>query len=569
MNKSCQSSDWNGLCIDLAKENTMQLFPNTVSIESVSALGGVALKKVYDGVTGQANEFLNAFNEQLASSGITSVVDPEADQSLPAGFRVLRQDTGNRLNDEDIATINAGLKNRGVDDEQLAALENLMRSGQVPTLGNIIGALTGSRRITAALTDDERMQLGSALRKIGFTDDEAAGLEKLMDGGHGYEALQAVNMRLAKMEKGQTLTLDRSEMQSLIRGLELSDESSKKIAALFGKGESITADQAGMAALLAQANKDMAAKQENKKLLAKELQTAISDALKSKKLREATALTADTRGSKRSERAETRMLDDLTAKANGLGPEALADRIRKMAAENGESAEEGDTRHMKEQLAGKEAGTAAAARQAKTNAVPETGAGKNAEARTDPLSAMLGKVSLAGDMPLPATGAAQPQNASAAAGNYSREIYSQVEQGMLRGLSNGSRQITLRLDPVDLGQVTVLLTVKNGEVRALIRAENADATAALSEQMTQLRASLEEQGLKVAQLDVETQLPQDAFGKQWENAAQHNQEQEMREQARFMRLAQMRRGAGESLAQDMQSVDMREEFSATGLHIIA
>ncbi len=546
----------------------MQFLPYSVAVSSVSAMGGVAVKKVYDGVTGQANEFLNAFNEQLASSGITSVVDPEGDYSTPAGFRTVKQDTGNKLDEEDIATLRASLKKRGIDDEQLATLENMMRSGQVPTLGSIIGTLSGQKRLTAQLTDDERLQLTGALKKMGFTDDETAGMLKLMDGGHGYEALQAINMRLGKMDRGQTLTLDRSEMQSLIRGLELSDEASKKIAAMFGKNESITADQNGMMSLLAQANNDMAAKRENQKLLAKELHGAINDVLKTKKIREHAESTVDARGSRRSERAEKRMVDDLTAKANGLGPEALAERIRKAAAESGDTPEEGDAKQFKEQAAKKEARAQAAARQAKTD-TPDTGASKPAAAKTEGASAMLDKMAVAGEVTMPLNGSAQPQQAATAAANSRQEIYSQVQQGMLRQLSNGSHQITLRLDPVDLGQLTVMLTVKNGEVKALIRAENAETTAALSEQMAQLRASLEEQGLKVAQLDVETQLPQNAFDKQWENTAQYNQEQEMREQARFMRLAQMRRDAGDTLAQDMHNEGMREEIAATGLHIIA
>ncbi len=123
--------------------------------------------------------------------------------------------------------------------------------------------------------------------------------------------------------------------------------------------------------------------------------------------------------------------------------------------------------------------------------------------------------------------------------------------------------------------LTLILSVKSGEVKALIRAENPEATAALAGQMDQLRATLEEQGLKVAQLDVETQLPNDTTKEQWTGAdmAQYNKEQEMREQARFMRLAKLRRESGTTLAQDMQNEGMREENAASGpqsgLHIIA
>ena len=182
---------------------------------------------------------------------------------------------------------------------------------------------------------------------------------------------------------------------------------------------------------------------------------------------------------------------------------------------------------------------------------------------------LLSKIIPAGafTQPVPAQ---QPAGAEHAAAdkNFQQALFSQVEKGMLRELRDGSHHMTLRLDPAELGRLTLQLTVYKGEVKALIRAENPETATALSAQMNQLRASLEEQGLKVAQLDVQTQLKEDPSMQQWDTAAGHNKEQELREQARFIELSRIRREAGNVLARDMQIAGMREEIAASGLHII-
>jgi flagellar hook-length control protein FliK len=127
----------------------------------------------------------------------------------------------------------------------------------------------------------------------------------------------------------------------------------------------------------------------------------------------------------------------------------------------------------------------------------------------------------------------------------------------------------LRLDPAELGQLTIMLTVNKGEVKAIFQADNEVAASALSEQMSQLKATLEEQGLKVADLEVQTKLADDPSRQQWAGSDAFNREREMREQARMARLARLRQEAGEGLAQDMHNISKQEKIALTGLHIIA
>lgn len=152
---------------------------------------------------------------------------------------------------------------------------------------------------------------------------------------------------------------------------------------------------------------------------------------------------------------------------------------------------------------------------------------------------------------------------------YHERIFEQVERGIIKNAADGSKQITLRLDPPELGKLTLSLTVAQGELKAVIRTESAATTQVVSEQLAQLKQSLEEQGFKVSSLEVETRAQSHAGTDNWNGTEQHNQEREMLEQARFLRLARTRATEGETLAQSMQSIEQPASISASGLHIIA
>jgi len=152
---------------------------------------------------------------------------------------------------------------------------------------------------------------------------------------------------------------------------------------------------------------------------------------------------------------------------------------------------------------------------------------------------------------------------------HQEQIFQQVEKGLIRSLADGSKQIILRLDPPELGKLTLSLTMAQGEIKAVIRTENTATTQMISEQLSQLKASLEEQGFKVSSLEVETRTQNHAGTEHWNGTEQHNQQQELREQAGFMRLAQFRNREREALAQSVQNEEQPESNSASGLHLIA
>ncbi|CAK7047612.1 MAG: hypothetical protein DELT_00894 [Desulfovibrio sp.] len=538
----------------------MQFLPTSTS-GSVSALGGVmgAVSSAASGVVSETNAFLESLNKELADAGVKPVVDPVLESLRPQGFRTIQRDVSSKISEEDANAIIANLRKKGVKDPALAGVEDLLASGQSLSLGTIAGALRQNGRKTGELTDDEIQGLNGILAKMQFSAEETDELITMMQNGQGFAALRAINERLAS--SGGNFSLDASELATLARGLDVSENAMQKIAALMGENENIEGKD--LESLLGPAAEELAADRAEKEKIAAELKDAIETALRDKKIREATEPVTDMRGSKQSERAETRMRDDLTHKGT-----------RELALEEEERLQ--DEEAFAEQQAKREHNArehTAMTDSQRTVAVKGTGEGassaQNAAKNSEGFATLTSRMDVASGMTAPAqTSSAAPQQPATTAYNR-QEVFSQVEQGLLKQLSDGSRQMTLRLDPGELGQLSLLVTVKGGEVRALIRTDNAETTALLSEQMSQLRASLEEQGLKVAQLDVETQLPQDTTQDNFSGMEHYQQEQEMREQARFMRLAKLRREAGENLAQDVQSKSEEEEISPSGLHIIA
>lgn len=149
------------------------------------------------------------------------------------------------------------------------------------------------------------------------------------------------------------------------------------------------------------------------------------------------------------------------------------------------------------------------------------------------------------------------------------EVYRQVETGAFRDLGQGNKQLVIRLDPPDLGQVSVVLQVRGKEVQAVLRTSNQEASQALADQLGQLRSQLESQGLRVSRLEVQTQLADSQTDSQWQGAEQHNRYQENRELAM---TAQRLRSLGRvesTLAQDVQTSHHKENISLTGVDVFA
>lgn len=169
-----------------------------------------------------------------------------------------------------------------------------------------------------------------------------------------------------------------------------------------------------------------------------------------------------------------------------------------------------------------------------------------------------------------APAAGRPEAASATAMKArGAEVLRQVGAGAFRDLGQGNKQLVIRLDPPDLGQVSVVLQVRGKEVQAVLRTGNQETSQVLADQLGQLRNQLESQGLRVTRLEVQTQLADSQTGSQWQGAEQHNHYQENRELAMTAQRLRTLGRAEPVLARDMHNLPHKENISSGGVDVFA
>ncbi|MFK4763716.1 flagellar hook-length control protein FliK [Desulfobaculum sp. SPO524] len=151
----------------------------------------------------------------------------------------------------------------------------------------------------------------------------------------------------------------------------------------------------------------------------------------------------------------------------------------------------------------------------------------------------------------------------------SSRLMRQVENAMLRNLSGGRKQMTLKLDAADLGKLNVVLSVRDKEVSAVIRVDSHEASKVLGDQMAHLRQTLQQQGLRVQKLEVQTQLAGDQFGQNWQGAGHHNSAQQQKNSGQLRGMWKSLQDGGEGLAREMQNTMHQVNNSQGGLDIFA
>ncbi|HDQ39879.1 MAG TPA: hypothetical protein ENN39_02460 [Desulfonatronum sp.] len=175
----------------------------------------------------------------------------------------------------------------------------------------------------------------------------------------------------------------------------------------------------------------------------------------------------------------------------------------------------------------------------------------------------------------PVVGQSQAANAAEAAAKRvinnvpapHRTVLQQVHSGLLQNMGQGRQQLTLQLNPPDLGSLTVNLKVVGKEIQAVLRAENQDARQIIAENMPLLRQSLEAQGLRVTRLEVQTQLQdQNQFTQLWQGMdGQKFQEQGAKTQWSALGRGQFKDGIAKADGQgDLDLAEMLHPLGREG-----
>lgn len=488
---------------------------------------------------------------------------------IPAGFSSVKDDNS-LIKGRHLQQLGKDLLEKGVDEDVVSRFMGKVNAGaDFPGVGRMMGLASGRERKSDPLDEQESLVFNAMLQKMGFSPDEIVDLEMMAHEGNGAALLQKLQGRV-----DGSFSLSAQEAGVLGRALDLSQDLSKHLNSAFNGKQELVLDSASFKSLMAPAQEHFTRLQAEQAKLLAALPASVKDMLNKAALEKNAQLVTGNRGSRKSDRSELLMRDGATSRQNdeeGLKSQSIAasliDARNKAADSTKEAFAEAEEQALAEENAAKFKnslkGRTGTGKSADEQALPEQSGGKAVfAARVDSVSGPLFT------QPEQSAPSGQAQAAGQGARHDAR-IFEQVQQGILRNAMDGSSNITLRLDPPELGKLTLSLTVLNGEIKALIRTDKVETTSAVSEQLSQLKASLEEQGFKVASLEVETR-PQNATDhNEWNGAEQHNMEQEAREKARLLQLNRSRAEGGSVLARNLQLDAHQATIAEQGLHIIA
>lgn len=147
----------------------------------------------------------------------------------------------------------------------------------------------------------------------------------------------------------------------------------------------------------------------------------------------------------------------------------------------------------------------------------KSGAGSEASRGTVAIGGTAAKIDpgaqRAAQVPASRPGAALAQHAEHAEGAQTASLRAQALRGMVSAISRGESSLTIRLDPQELGSLSVEVDVKDGVVDARFESASREARRLLDASLPGLRRELEARGLEVRRLEVaEAQPPEDADG---------------------------------------------------------
>lgn len=507
---------------------------------------------------------VNAPPVQVAAANTTNAVTPAvATTQAAASTTITRQSSteagansakNTPVSREAFEEAKPLLAKAGFTDTEMADLAARVQAGTL-TWGQLVqnlgGHMTGAKK-SVSLSASETTDLQSLFQKLGFAGNTSAEMAQSVAKGDGLKVLSSIQNKLATMSDDSSLGMDKNELATLFKALRLPTETANKLTKQLGT-ESTVADMKNALATMSQAMQDQRAKTTASDTeLAKSL-GKIMEKDAAKHARDNTQPTgqtvSDSGGAQVGFELKTKDKNDtewFDQREKNQQKKTSDDSWRNFNAK----VRSDDTTLQNAAAGGQQAAQATAA----------AGVGKeslDALARAgQSVNAQQGK----------AETAQQPKAFEKLA---APKVLDQVSEALLKDLGQGRKQMTIQLDPEDLGKVQVMLQVKGKEINAVIQTEDAQTAAMLSSNMESLKKTLEDQGLTVQNLEVQAGLTSRQEQQASFNADQHNQAQERQELSRIFSQLRMMRGDTGDMAPDMQNTHMQAILADQGLHIIA
>ena len=571
---------------------------------------GVA-ESVYKPVEQAVVEICSAPEEVIYREDVRSAADHleaaardvalESVKEEPQDLQVSREDW-NKIKDE--------LEEYGVDKKDIADLEEKVMSEGGITYGVLVSELSGMMQSKkgVTLTPVQKQNMESVFAKLGFNPDESKKMLADISKGNMGEVLKKMQDKLAALSDSQDLQFSGDETKTLSLLFKLPNEKSSKVAQLFTKeGATVGVIKQGFS-LLKNALAEQSSKQDAKdlklvKTVASSLQKAMEKASDQTpdNIRMASAKVIS--GSLGAGKEVSENTTSNTAASKGeAGDSAITHKnsaehsTDKNVANSTHNSENKSNNGLNNQAKGGSEGNpqsnpqnnSAASETKYTNKhwlenilsdSKDVNTWNNFFGKLTDVSRTKGESSLLGD----ALGGGGQLGALKNAANIASSgkttgmweqtarsnILEQVQQGAFKNLGQGTKQLTLTLNPLDLGTVNVMIQVRNKDVKAVIRADNPDTARVISDQLESVKHALEQQGLKVDKLEVQTGLADSQTQSSWNGAQDHNSAHYQEMMAGMKKRWHDLRSSGTSLAQDVHNIEHTATISQSGLHVVA
>jgi len=441
------------------------------------------------------------------------------------------------------------LASLGLSDKEIGDLSTRTQAGQL-TWGQLVQTLAGKMsgaKQPVDLSASQGLDLQSLFQKLGFSPDSAKGLVADVAKGDGVKVLGQIQQKLSTMQADQTLGLDSKEVATLYKALGLPEATANKLAQRINSDTTVAGFKGALDAVGQEMLQQRAASDSKDTDLLRSIGKVMQKDV-DKVRREAGLATSTDSKQQGTDSGEPHITVEVATPDRN---DTKWFNKHEQQQQKNASGEDASWREFLARVKGEDSSSQTRA------------SGQGAK---DSLETQLGK----------ATGQATTQQAKADTSQQAKawekvaapKLLSQVQEALLKDLGQGRKQMTLELDPANLGKLQVMLQVKGKEVNATLRAEDPETAKMLTAQLDTIKKSLEDQGLKVEKLEVQTGLAS-RQEQQLFSADQHNQAQERQDLSNlFSRLRMLRSDSG-GLAQEMQNTGMQAILSDKGLHVIA
>lgn len=483
-----------------------------------------------------------------------------------------------KVTQEDFAALEDSMRAVGFSNEEMESLRAEVASANGLTwdkLNNIAQEKTRNLQ-NGELSTEDRQNIVSFLNKLGFNQRERDELLGALEGGDVNRFMSAVQRRLAQMPSDSELSFNAQELASLAKMLGLSTSSAETLSILSdknlgpsdflmalrglnldGKSQALTQEGQELESKIAELMRK-AAEQTDKTLLtegkdlrnqqiAQDIQNKIQNSRNENRAVQAQGASsnAHSKDNAGTNSAAGDNLNDATqAAVNGKANSAKNNNQANQQNGKGSSFANGDGQNSSNTNSGTQTASSA-----EDKAFAEFWSKLRTSGNVvDSKAATVGLASQ--------TGAVMGKTAAVSGMERfaSSNLLRQVETALLQNLSQGVKRLSIQLAPENLGKMNVIMQVQNKEVKAIIKAESQDTARMLNENLAQIRASLENQGLKVAKVEIQTNMSNDSGQSAWQGMQNHNEASD-RHMAFGKTLEQLRNlsGNADNLDREMQN----------------